>query len=209
MERLEWKRWTAHTEGECKTKRWIKDGWSCGTSFIHSPLPAWDQTRDFIQDYSYLHFLSLPLFFLSASTLLLFPGAKCYPSPDFGIKVLPSSSTFNLFSSLFFHYTSLFSLQCLRVSVSLYPCCSRLTVQIFPLSGSLIFDMGGGCKSYKSRDYEEGCLITILQGVSISIICLQDEPMESKTADETQCNHTLWVLFLYSLIIYEKPFFPS
>uniref|UniRef100_A0A3Q3E405 Uncharacterized protein n=1 Tax=Labrus bergylta TaxID=56723 RepID=A0A3Q3E405_9LABR len=27
-------------------------------------------------------------FSLSASTLLLFPGAKCYPSPDFGIKVL-------------------------------------------------------------------------------------------------------------------------
>lgn len=30
----------------------------------------------------------------------------CSPSPDFGIKVLPSSSTSNLLSSLFFHYTS-------------------------------------------------------------------------------------------------------
>lgn len=46
----------------------------------------------------------------SANTLLLFPAAICYPSPDFGIKVLPSSSTSNLLSSLFFHYTSLFPL---------------------------------------------------------------------------------------------------
>lgn len=69
-----------------------------------SAMPG--QTWEVIQDHSKLHFLSPAPFPLFASSLLLFPGAVCSPSPDFGIKVLPSSSTSNLLSSLFFHYTS-------------------------------------------------------------------------------------------------------
>lgn len=54
--------------------------------------------------------LSPCLFTLFAISLLLFPEAICYPSSDFGIKVLPSSSTSHRLPSLFFHYKSTLSL---------------------------------------------------------------------------------------------------
>lgn len=83
-----------------------RKGWSSGTSFI---LPRHENSYEITATFTF-HLSFFPLFFLSPYTLLLFPEAIRYPSPDFGIKVLPSSSTSNLFSSLFFHYTSLLPL---------------------------------------------------------------------------------------------------
>lgn len=80
------------------------DGASEHPSFI---LPCTARTDARSRTRSQLASLCFSLF---ANSLLLFPGATCYPSPDFGIKVLPSSSTSNLLSSLFFHYTSPFPL---------------------------------------------------------------------------------------------------
>lgn len=114
------KTWRAHIESESrrvnhrersKNPKRKTDGASEHPSFI-LPCNARADMRSRTRSQLPSLFLSLPLLFpLFANSLLLFPWAISYPSPDFGIKVPPfSSSTSNLLSSLFFHYTSLFPL---------------------------------------------------------------------------------------------------
>lgn len=119
VKRTWWWRWMQKIDKEDGEKLKVRNIWRDQRELelqntlycIHSLLRCqgrWEKPYE-ITDISTLS-LSPCLFTLFAISLLLFPEAICYPSSDFGIKVLPSSSTSHLLPSLFFHYKSLLSL---------------------------------------------------------------------------------------------------